>query len=185
MIGRMPGFGDYIFIFVLALILFGPKKMPELARQLGKLMGEFRRASNEFKMQMEEEMRVTERAEQEKKVAALEAAAPPPVYDATLTAEDAAALELKRHEAEMQEPAPLEIASEGELSIRPPETGLPVAQSVETAMSVVDDRITDEVPIPDAETAAPATTSSDAVNALADSIPAANEKTTEGHTTHG
>ncbi len=43
MIGPMPGFGDYIFIFVLALILFGPKKMPELARQLGKLMGEFRR----------------------------------------------------------------------------------------------------------------------------------------------
>ncbi|MDR3735866.1 MAG: twin-arginine translocase TatA/TatE family subunit, partial [Acidobacteriaceae bacterium] len=49
----MPGFGDYFFIFVLALILFGPKKLPELARQFGKLMGEFRRASNEFKMQME------------------------------------------------------------------------------------------------------------------------------------
>ena len=54
----MPSLGDSAFIFILALILFGPKKLPELARQLGKLMGEFRRASNEFRMQMEDELRV-------------------------------------------------------------------------------------------------------------------------------
>ena len=48
---------DTVFIFVLALIIFGPKKLPEIGRQLGKLVGEFRRASNEFKFQIEEELR--------------------------------------------------------------------------------------------------------------------------------
>jgi TatA/E family protein of Tat protein translocase len=51
---------DTVFIFVLALIIFGPKKLPEIGRQLGKLVGEFRRASNEFKFQIEEELRQAE-----------------------------------------------------------------------------------------------------------------------------
>ena len=72
----MPSLGDSAFIFVLALLLFGPKKLPELARQLGKLMGEFRRASNEFRMQMEDELRISEQAERQKEIAAIEAAAP-------------------------------------------------------------------------------------------------------------
>ena len=44
---------DTIFIFGLALVIFGPKKLPEIGRQLGKLVLEFRRASNEFKSQLE------------------------------------------------------------------------------------------------------------------------------------
>jgi sec-independent protein translocase protein TatB len=72
----MPSFQDSALIFFLALLLFGPKKLPELARQLGKLMGEFRRASNEFRMQMEDELRMSEQAEQQKKIAEMEAAAP-------------------------------------------------------------------------------------------------------------
>lgn len=72
----MPSFQDSALIFFLALLLFGPKKLPELARQLGKLMAEFRRASNEFRMQMEDELRMSEQAEQQKKIAAMEAAAP-------------------------------------------------------------------------------------------------------------
>ncbi|HXB63012.1 MAG TPA: twin-arginine translocase TatA/TatE family subunit [Acidobacteriaceae bacterium] len=131
----MPGFGDYIFLFLLALILFGPKKMPELARQLGKLMAEFRKASNEFKIQMEEEMRASDRAEQEKKIAALAAAAP------------ATTSETK---AVPSETAPA-IATSGELTMRPPETGVPAA--------------------------AAAPSPADAVNALADSVPAATEAT--------
>ncbi len=39
-----------IFIFLLALILFGPKKLPEIARQIGKFMAEFKRASNTFQV---------------------------------------------------------------------------------------------------------------------------------------
>ena len=61
---------DTIFIFGLALVIFGPKKLPEIGRQLGKLVLEFRRASNEFKMQIEEELRAAETADRQKQIAA-------------------------------------------------------------------------------------------------------------------
>jgi sec-independent protein translocase protein TatB len=50
------GFSETIFLFFLALVIFGPKKLPEIARQIGKAMNEFRRASNEFKAQIESEI---------------------------------------------------------------------------------------------------------------------------------
>src|SRR5258708_3231682 len=53
---KVMSFGDTIFLFVLALLLFGPKKLPEIARQLGKIMNEFRKASNEFRSQIESEI---------------------------------------------------------------------------------------------------------------------------------
>jgi sec-independent protein translocase protein TatB len=49
-------FSETVFLFFLALIVFGPKKLPEIARQVGKFMNEFRRASNEFKSQIEQEI---------------------------------------------------------------------------------------------------------------------------------
>jgi len=49
-------FSETIFLFLLALIIFGPKKLPEIARQVGKYMNEFKRASNEFKAQIEQEI---------------------------------------------------------------------------------------------------------------------------------
>lgn len=49
-------FGETIFLFVLALVIFGPKKLPEIARQVGKYLNEFKRASNEFKAQIEQEI---------------------------------------------------------------------------------------------------------------------------------
>ena len=55
MMNRM-NFSETIFLFVLALIVFGPKKLPEIARQIGKALNEFRRASNEFKAQIEQEI---------------------------------------------------------------------------------------------------------------------------------
>ena len=61
---------DTIFIFGLALVIFGPKKLPEIGRQLGKLMLEFRRASNEFKMQIDEELRAAEHADRQKEIVA-------------------------------------------------------------------------------------------------------------------
>ncbi|MGA1981499.1 MAG: twin-arginine translocase TatA/TatE family subunit [Acidobacteriaceae bacterium] len=73
----MPGFEDSAVIVLLALLLFGPKKLPVLARQLGKLMGDFRRASNEFRSQMEEELRISEQADRQKQIAAIEATAQP------------------------------------------------------------------------------------------------------------
>ena len=50
------GFPEMIFIFFLALIIFGPKKLPEIGRQIGKALNEFRRASNEFRAQIESEI---------------------------------------------------------------------------------------------------------------------------------
>jgi sec-independent protein translocase protein TatB len=47
---------DTIFIFLLVLVLFGPKKLPEIAREVGKFLAEFRRASNNFKSQIQSEM---------------------------------------------------------------------------------------------------------------------------------
>ncbi len=48
--------GEMIFILFLALILFGPKKMPEIGRQVARFLNEFRRASNEFRSQIESEI---------------------------------------------------------------------------------------------------------------------------------
>ena len=52
--------GEVFFIMLLALILFGPKKLPELARTWGKFMAEFKRASNEFQGQIHDEIRKLE-----------------------------------------------------------------------------------------------------------------------------
>jgi sec-independent protein translocase protein TatB len=52
--------GEMIFLFFLALILFGPKKLPEIGRQIGRFMNEFRRASNEFRSQIESEINASE-----------------------------------------------------------------------------------------------------------------------------
>jgi len=52
--------GEIFFIMILALILFGPRKLPELARTWGKFMAEFKRASNEFQGQIHDEIRKLE-----------------------------------------------------------------------------------------------------------------------------
>lgn len=59
-------FPDTIVLFILALLLFGPKKLPQIARQIGKALGEFRRASNEFKAQIEAEISQLEFEEKRK-----------------------------------------------------------------------------------------------------------------------
>jgi sec-independent protein translocase protein TatB len=53
---NIMSFSETIFLFFLALIIFGPKKLPEIARQVGKYLNEFKRASNEFKAQIEQEI---------------------------------------------------------------------------------------------------------------------------------
>src|SRR5262245_40595795 len=69
------GMPELIIIFVIALIIFGPKKLPELGRSLGRSLNEFKRASNELKNTLEEEVRIEEQREEK---AAAEKAAPPP-----------------------------------------------------------------------------------------------------------
>jgi len=69
-----------IVVFIVVLVVFGPQKLPELARGLGKLMAEFRKASTDFKSAFEEEMREMERqalqAERKKAAEAAAASAP-------------------------------------------------------------------------------------------------------------
>ena len=50
------GMADSLILMVMALVVFGPRRLPQIGRQIGKLMYEFRKASNDFKFQMEEEM---------------------------------------------------------------------------------------------------------------------------------
>ena len=52
------GMPELIIIFVIALIIFGPRKLPELGRSLGKSISEFKRASNELRSTLEEEIRL-------------------------------------------------------------------------------------------------------------------------------
>lgn len=50
------GFPELVIIFVVALVIFGPRKLPELGRSLGKGLAEFKRASNELKRTWEDEV---------------------------------------------------------------------------------------------------------------------------------
>jgi TatA/E family protein of Tat protein translocase len=83
------GMPELLIILVIALIIFGPRKLPELGRSLGKSLGEFKRASNELKNTLEEEVRIEEQKEQRAKMdaeqtSAIEAARAP--HDATTAA---------------------------------------------------------------------------------------------------
>lgn len=61
------GWQETVFIFLLALLIFGPKKLPELGRTIGKAMTEFRRASSDLKSTFDREMHAIERENEELK----------------------------------------------------------------------------------------------------------------------
>jgi TatA/E family protein of Tat protein translocase len=78
------GMPELIIILVIALIIFGPRKLPELGRSLGRSINEFKKASNELRSTLEEEIRVEEQRDRPTATASTTppAATPPPV-DAT------------------------------------------------------------------------------------------------------
>ena len=73
------GVPELIIIFTIALIIFGPRKLPELGKSLGKSLSEFKRASNELKNTLDEEIRLEERRSAERQ-------APPVTTDPVPTA---------------------------------------------------------------------------------------------------
>lgn len=83
------GMPEMIVIFVIALLVFGPRKLPELGRSLGKSLGEFKRASNELRNTLEEEVRVEEQRDATQRATAEPPAGPraveaPPLGDQTV-----------------------------------------------------------------------------------------------------
>ena len=81
------GFPELMIIMVIALIIFGPRKLPELGRSLGKSLGEFKRASNELRNTLDEEIRVEE--EKSQRVAKPATPEPPQATASDFTDEDA------------------------------------------------------------------------------------------------
>ena len=60
------GMPELIIIFVIALIVFGPRKLPELGRSLGKSLSEFKRASNELRSTLDEEIHIEDKRSSER-----------------------------------------------------------------------------------------------------------------------
>lgn len=126
------GIPDTLFLVVLALIVFGPKKLPEISRQVGKLLYEFRKASNDFKFQIEEELRSAEQAERQKELAA-QAANSEPATPIAITAGETVSAESTIEPVRASEPAATETSAASETdgtktpAILPPASGLPVS----------------------------------------------------------
>jgi len=82
------GFPELIVIFVIALIIFGPRKLPEIGRSLGKSLAEFKKASNDLRNTLEEEIRLDEHRSQLDAARAAQAAtqaSPVPPAQVTVT----------------------------------------------------------------------------------------------------
>ena len=80
------GMPELIIILVIALIIFGPRKLPELGRSLGRSINEFKKASNELRSTLEEEIRVEDQHDRTTAAApATPPAATPPPVDATVS----------------------------------------------------------------------------------------------------
>src|ERR1700689_3618409 len=86
----MLSFPHLVVLFVIALVIFGPQKLPELARMLGKATAEFRKMTNDFRYALEDEVREMDRQtrirEEETAAAARAAQAPTPSPAAATTA---------------------------------------------------------------------------------------------------
>ena len=136
------GMSDSLILMVLALVVFGPRRLPQIGRQIGKLMYEFRKASNDFKFQMEEELRNAEEADRRKKeeerqrsLAALAAsdqasvsADPPAAAPASASPYPGENTYPEQYPAEAPAESPkTENTDESVPRIMPPSTGEPIA----------------------------------------------------------
>src|ERR1700758_1050259 len=121
------GMADTLILMVLALVVFGPRRLPQIGRQIGKLMFEFRKASNDFKFQMEEELRISEEADRRKKEEeqrkAMEASKP---AQESVSATAAVANSIASPAPVVTTPETLKVEP-AEPRIMPPSTGEPIA----------------------------------------------------------
>jgi sec-independent protein translocase protein TatB len=155
---------DTLILMVLALVVLGPRRLPELGRQIGKLMYEFRKASNDFKFQMEEELRQAEEADRRKKEEAerqraLAAAPPPPQIAAPAAAQPESPVQAAESAALPPPPEPpAEIAADVPTP-EPSATTEPVAPAEADVESPLAPRpvgpLSDSSPTMEAEQSAP------------------------------
>jgi sec-independent protein translocase protein TatB len=126
-------FSETIFLFFLALIIFGPKKLPEIARQVGKALNEFKRASNEFRSQIEQEIA---HLDVDNKQTILPPSQPPD-YATSRTQYAAAELEAHAEVPALAAPAPEGESKPGEVSSSPASPSAPAAAEDVTASDPV------------------------------------------------
>jgi sec-independent protein translocase protein TatB len=146
------GMADSLILMVLALVVFGPRRLPQIGRQIGKLMFEFRKASNDFKFQMEEELRLAEEAdrrkkeeEQRKQLSASQA--PQESVSATPALVKAMQSTDPGHEAQAgTEPSQ---TLEAEPRIMPPSTGETVATLRSSELAELSEPPADQAPVPE------------------------------------
>ncbi len=123
-------FSETLFLFFLALIVFGPKKLPEIARQAGRLLAELRRASNEFKSQIETEIA---HLEVQKQQTTLSPAQPPQGAVASLSLNPAASEPVKQEEATLAAPGSESspaLADSSDLNSVAPSSSPPAVETV-------------------------------------------------------
>ncbi|MCE2539497.1 MAG: twin-arginine translocase subunit TatB [Acidobacteria bacterium] len=101
------GVWEMVIILVIALIVFGPRKLPELGRSLGKSLGEFKRASNELRNTLDEEIRIEERRTPK----APPAKSAPPSAPAPGAAQDAPEPDASGSSAPAASPEPATVAA--------------------------------------------------------------------------
>ena len=163
------GMADSLILMVMALVVFGPRRLPQIGRQIGKLMYEFRKASNDFKFQMEEELRNAEEADRRKKEEEERqrqlAANPPAQIEAGAATETPATETTHPYGSTYDEVAEARANAASDVpTIKPPSTGEPVP----AAKSEPDTQ-------PETPTEAVEEAPSAASVAVAEQIPAANE----------
>ena len=148
-----------IVIFLVALVVLGPEKLPEVARVLGKIMAEFRKVSTDFRTTLEDEMREIDRHLREKERLAKEAAAAAPAQPAMLVlpeveSEAPTLPQVAGNDAPATPPVPAEAAT-SESPAQPPIIPDPDARHInpEATPALVAE------PAPSAEPSAPETPS--------------------------
>jgi TatA/E family protein of Tat protein translocase len=125
-----------IVIFVVALVVFGPEKLPDLARNLGKVMGEFRRATGDLRSTFEGHLRDLERETEQRRIGSTAPAASVPPPDAFVSAAGTVPAtpphEQATSAAEDEFPSPAQDASAEPIAEVPPATGIASHHNSET-----------------------------------------------------
>lgn len=125
------GMPELLIIFVIALLVFGPKELPKIGRTIGKAMGEFRRASDELREGIQREIDLAEREDQSGASVPTEAA--PPVASAEAPSAGTEEQPSQSMAEELSAPSLAPTVSETPGAAEPSETPRDSAPQVETA----------------------------------------------------